>query len=163
MGQPSYPCPWCGQTPAAAPARSSALDEHREEAQLEKAKRDLDTASRRKGRLKAHAITGAITFFLLGLLLGLPTSLRPTALVVNAVTSVLFGAPLGFLISWFSAGRIQGALIAMGGFFVILVIVGLFTHDPEASWQSVLGGAFIRCPAGALPGWIIGLHVEVDD
>lgn len=163
MGQPAYPCPWCGQTPAAAPTGSPRLDDFREEMALEKAKRDLEGGAARKRRLRSHAIAGAITFFLLELLLGLPMSLRPAALLVNAILSVLFGAPLGFTISWYAAGRIKGALISMAGFFILIAVVGFLTMDPDTKVGEVLGGALLRCPAGALPGWIIGLHVEVDD
>ncbi len=163
MGQPAYPCPWCGQTPGAPPARSAKLDDHREEMQLDLAKRDLEAGARRKSRLMAHAVTGAITFFLLNLLLGLPMSLTLSVLATNAVTSVLLGMPIGYLISWFAAGRMRGALISMGVFFILQLIVGLAAREAGDTFRGVIAGAALRCPAGAIPGWIIGMHVEVDD
>jgi hypothetical protein len=163
MGQTSYPCPWCAQTPGGGPLPSAALDRHREEAQVEAAKQEIETVARRRRRLKSHAITGAITFFLLSLLLGLPLSLRISALLVNLFTSMLFGIPAGFLISWLHAGRMKGAFICMGVFFVLEVIMGLVTREAGDALRDVMAGALIRSPAGALPGWIIGLHVEVDD
>jgi hypothetical protein len=163
MGQEQYPCPWCGQSPGAAPARSGRLDDFRDEALLEKTQGDLDARARRKRRLQGHALTGALTFFVLGILLGLPMSLRPGELLFNALISVVLGAPLGFAISWFNAGRLKGALISMGGFFILMVIEGLIRNDPGVSFNGLLGASFLRCPPGALPGWIIGLHVEVDD
>lgn len=163
MGQDKYPCPWCGQSPAAGPVRSARLDDYREEALLEKTGKDLEAAARRKRRLLGHALTGALTFFGLGILLGLPMSLRPSELLANALGSILLGAPLGFVISWFAAGRMKGALISMGGFFVLMVLEGLIRGGDGVTLGGILGASFIRCPAGALPGWIIGLHVEVDD
>lgn len=161
-GQPP-PCPRCGQTPAGAPVRSARLEEHLDELKLKEAQKELDSRDRRRRRLKGHAVTGAITFFLLTLLLGLPSSLLLSSLIVNVVTSLVFGLPIGFLISWLGGGRFRGALISMAVFFLVQVLVAIPAMLRGVPVGAVLLGALLPCPLGGFPGFIIGMHVEVDD
>jgi hypothetical protein len=100
-----------------------------------------------------------MTFFAINLLLGLPHSLHPSALVQNAVVSALFGLPIGWVISWRRGGPIQGALISAAAFVVVRLVLGLIEGlGPAAYVQAVVWGV-----CGLLPGALIGIHVEMDE
>ena len=121
--------------------------------------RDAEGALRVKRLRRLHAVVGAMTLFALNLLVGLPQSLLPAALVQNAVLSSLFGLPIGWLISRRRGGAIQGALISAAAFVVVRLIIGLVEGlGPGAYVQAVVWGA-----CGLLPGALIGVHVEMDE
>jgi hypothetical protein len=160
-------CPSCGATNAAGPAAcakcgaslagarpAGALEASRDEALL----RELDQRDRTKRRRLAHAFVGAATFFALILLFGLPGSLAPSDLLVNAIVSTSFGAPIGFLISRWNAGPIKGALVSAGAMIVARLIMGLFTGGGADLFLSAL----VAGAGGLLPGVLIGFHVESD-
>lgn len=107
-----------------------------------------------------HALTGAMTFAILQLVLGFPVSILPLSLLENAVTSCLFGAPVGYWIGRVGGGVWRGAAISSFVFTgTRLVAMWLSGSTPSAFWLTVLLVAF----AGALPGIIIGWHVEHAD
>ena len=163
MGAGGYPCQHCGQTPAGAPVRSAKLDEHREEMQVEGIRKDLDAKERRKRRRISHGITGAITLFLLSTLLGLPESLKVLSILSNAAVSLVFGLPIGFLISHFGGGQWRGGFISAGVFFLARLLLAIPDLLRGGSFGMAAVGALILGVAGFIPGAIIGMHVDVDD
>lgn len=163
MGSAGYPCLHCGQTPAGAPARSAKLDDHREEMQVEVIRKDLDAKERRKRRRISHGITGAITLFLLSTLLGLPESLKVLTILANAGVSLVFGLPIGFLISHFGGGQWRGGFISAGVFFIARLLVSIPDLVRGSSFGGAAAVALIVGVLGFIPGAIIGMHVDVDD
>lgn len=119
--------------------------------------REARGQARLRSLRRMHAGVGAATFFLLNLLLGLPGSLLPGALAANAVGSSLFGLPIGYLISRGRAGPYKGALISAGVFIVVRLLIGLASGEPGALTSALLWGF-----SGALPGFLIGFHVDQD-
>ena len=118
---------------------------------------------RRRKRLKGHAVTGVLTFAILNILLGLPGSLHPLRLVVILVFSAVFGLPLGYLISLWGGGLMKGAVISSGVFVLLRIILSVPALFQSGSpvivlFYAVLGGVV----AGAIPGAIIGWHVDLD-
>ncbi len=152
-------CAKCGRPLAAGRPSSSLMDEMREE----QANRELRDRARVKFVRRSHALTGAITFFLINLLVGLPGSLHPWNLVLNLVVSAVFGLPIGYLISVRRGGVFQGALISAGAFILVRLLIGAVEILRGADAGGVLLGAFAWGVAGVLPGAIIGLHVESDE
>lgn len=120
--------------------------------------RELEGRRRLRSLRKMHAVVGAATFFLLNLLLGLPGSLLPGDLVANATGSALFGLPIGYLISRWRAGPYKGALISAGVFVAVRIVIGLVNGEGGLIGIGLLVWAF----AGALPGFLIGFHVDQD-
>ncbi len=145
-------CPRCGGALTASGARASEL---RDDLLL----REVEGALRTRRIRRLHALTGAMTFFLLNLLLGLPQSLAPGALIANAVTSAVFGLPIGWLISRRRGGVVQGALLSAGTFIAVRFLLGLLGGAGAAA----LGPALLWGLSGLLPGALIGLHVELDE
>lgn len=125
--------------------------ERAEEVELDLARRDLEGKARIRRLRRLHAFVGATTFFLLQLLVGLPDSLLPSNLIVNAVVSAALGAPIGYLISRWRAGPLKGALISAG----VFALLGLVLAGPLQ--------AFVWATCGLLPGCLIGYHVEMDE
>ncbi len=114
-------------------------------------------------RLRSHAIAGALTFFLLSFILGLPMSLMLENLLWNVALSATFGLPIGYLISLRGGGLVQGAALSAIAFTVMHAIGQL----PMVVLGQTMAGALIvgikwSLLAGALPGGLIGLHVEMD-
>ena len=121
-------------------------------------------AKRRKDALKGYAVTGALTFFFLNTFFGLPGSLHPLTLILNVILSVLFGMPVGYLIGAKGGGLVRGAMVSSLFFALLRVLLALpamvssgrFT---ESLLSAVVGGILI----GAIPGGIIGWHVELSE
>ncbi len=128
----------------------------------EEALRSLREGERLKDRRKAHACTGAITFLLLNLLVGLPSSLLPWNLVLNALTSMVFGLPVGWLISRLGGGPWRGAFISMATFIAARIVLGLPSLLGSGTMGGVLFAAAIWGLGGVIPGLIIGYHVKDD-
>jgi hypothetical protein len=134
-----------------------------DDAQEERAKRELRDRDRIRTLRKGHALTGFLTFFAINFLLGLPYSLSPVNLFLNLLTSAVFGLPIGYVISHYRGGMVRGALIAAGAFIVVRLILGGVDIFRGAPAGAVILGAFLWGIAGVLPGAIIGLHVESDE
>lgn len=132
--------------------------ERAEEVELDLARRDLEGKARIRRLRRLHAFVGATTFFLLQLLVGLPDSLLPSNLIVNAVVSAALGAPIGYLISRWRAGPMKGALISGGVFVAVRLLIGLVSGESGTFIWAVAWGF-----AGALPGFFIGFHVSTDE
>lgn len=126
------------------------VDDLRRELQDDATLKALEDEARIRHRRRLHAFAGAVTFFALLFLAGLPDSLLPANLLVNALISAGAGLPLGYLISRFNAGPVKGALISAAFFLVLGAILA-------GGAQAVLWGAL-----GLLPGALIGWHVELD-
>jgi hypothetical protein len=158
-----------GKGPGLSPRSGEAMKKEEEAKQLlekmwrEKEAKEKATEERRRQRLKGHAITGALTFAILNILLGLPGSLHPLRLVVILFFSAVFGLPLGYLISLWGGGLMKGAVISSGVFVllrIVLSVPALFQSSSPVMvlFYAVLGGVV----AGAIPGAIIGWHVDLD-
>ena len=159
-------CTACGSTNAAGLARCAKcggslsggpIAAVAQAAEDERILREVHGRARVRRMRGLHAVVGAMTFFLLNLLLGLPGSLLPGDLLANAVGSALFGLPIGYLISRWRAGPVKGALISAGVFILVRLLVGLASGE-----RGALAGALIWGFAGALPGFLIGFHVDQD-
>jgi hypothetical protein len=120
--------------------------------------REVESAQRTRRTRRLHALAGAMTFFLLNLLLGFPESLLPGALAANALTSTAFGLPIGWFISRQRAGPVQGALISAGTFIAVRLLLGLL----EGKGGDALLPALMWGLSGLIPGALIGYHVELD-
>ncbi|MBI5777853.1 MAG: hypothetical protein HZA49_00155 [Planctomycetes bacterium] len=123
---------------------------------------------RRRYKMRDHGITGIITFFILNTLAGLPGSLLPWNLVLNAVLSAIFGFPVGYLISRWGGGIGRGVLISWGFFALLLLVVsapsvlsGNLTLNVFGLWIGItlLKGLIM----GIIPGAIIGYHVMLSE
>ena len=164
MGTEPPPCPHCGQAAATGPlVRSAKLDDHREEVQLKQAQKELDAKDRRKRRRIAHAITGVITIFILNTMFGLPETLKLLPILFNLGVSLVFGLPIGFLISHFGGGQWRGGWISAGVFFVASLLLSIPNLVRGGSLAGAMGAALIVGLLGFIPGAIIGMHVDVDD
>jgi len=127
------------------------------QAHIEELKREAEWQERRRKRLRRHAVSGAILFFVANSLLQLPVALMPTVLLANAIGAVLFGLPLGWVISAFGGGMYRGA--AIGSLLCAVIIYGFGLIAGEASLGgALLGGVIIGGFAGALTG----MHAEMD-
>lgn len=122
-----------------------------DDATEEAVKRERDSDDRVRRLRRTHAGVGAMTFFLLQLLVGLPDSLMPGALLTGAIGSTIVGLPIGYLISRFRAGGIGGALISAAAFMVLGLVLG-------AGSRTLMWGLI-----GILPGALIGIHVTMDE
>lgn len=112
---------------------------------------------RDKKRLQGHMLTGAILCFSLPTLFGLPLSLMPLDIATNGIFAVIFGVPLGYLVSKFATTTLGGAAIGCGIGVAYCVCFTLFSGNP-VTMSSVLMGI----GTGMLPGAIMGLHVSMD-
>lgn len=144
-------CAKCGAELAGIRGGSKA-DELHEAA----AKKVLDDRDRVRRLRRIHAVVGAMTFFLLQLLLGLPDSLMPLALLLNAIFSAVMGLPIGYLISRLRAGAIGGALISAAAFMLMGLLIGWISG--EGPRQALFFGLL-----GVIPGALIGIHVTMDE
>lgn len=159
-------CAACGSTNAAGlsacarcggPLSGAALSPLKQAADDERLLREARAARRLRSLRRMHAGVGAAIFFILNLLLGLPASLAPSALLANALGSAIFGLPIGYLISRWRAGPYKGALISAGVFILARLLIGLASGD-----RGAFVGAFFWGLSGALPGFLIGFHVDQD-
>lgn len=145
----------CARCDGALAGRSSREQDARDDALL----RDAEGALRVKRLRRLHAAVGAMTFFAINLLLGLPHSLLPIQLCENAVVSAVFGLPIGWLISRRRGGALQGALISAAAFVGVRLLIGLLDGLGPAAYVQ----AFVWGFCGLLPGALIGIHVEMDE
>ena len=134
-------------------------EQRREEQKL----RDDVRRARQRRRRRSHAWTGAFTFFLLYVLFN-PPGFAPMLLLIAAVLSLVVGAFVGFLISAKGGGILEGALISSGVFALIqgVAVVPSLLHGSELSvpfWKVIV----VAIVVGAVPGGIIGAHVESDN
>jgi len=112
---------------------------------------------RLRNRLRGHMLTGAILCFGLPTVFGLPSSLFPTQLLINAVFGIAFGVPLGLLVSKYANSITGGAAIGCGiGIVYAALQMLIFNH--QLSWMAILVGI----GTGIVPGGIMGWHVEQD-
>ncbi|MBI2970654.1 MAG: hypothetical protein HYY36_07920 [Gammaproteobacteria bacterium] len=127
--------------------------------QEEGRKKDLEWEQRRRRLHKAHAVTGAVTFFIFNLLIGLPGSILPVHLLINAIMSTLFGLPIGYLISTQRGGAVRGALISASAFIVVRLILAVFLSSGSVGIVTIAWWGIV----GIIPGALIGIHVEMDE
>ena len=162
LGTGSYP----EQSEGKETLNDDKLAELRREYAVKEAERERKSKEYRRYKMRDHGITGIITFFILNLLIGLPGSLFPLQLLLNAVLSAIFGFPVGYLISRWGGGIGRGVLIS-SGFFALLLLVtsapsffsGNITWNVFGLWIGItlLKGLIL----GIIPGAIIGYHVHL--
>jgi hypothetical protein len=113
---------------------------------------------RDRTRRKNHMITGAILCFGLPTVFGLPSSLAPTNLLANVIFGLAFGVPLGYLVSRYATTMIGGALIGclIGIAYCTAIMLFMGGHV-------TLIAVLIGISTGAVPGGIMGYHVENDN
>ena len=163
----SLSCNLCGKV-LKADAHEDKLAELRREYAVKEAERERKSKEYRRYKMKDHGITGIITFFILNLLIGLPRSLHPLQLLLNVIVSVIFGFPVGYLISRWGGGIGRGVLIS-SGFFALLLLVtsapsffsGNITWHLFSVWIvfTSIKGLIVGC----IPGAIIGYHVKLSE
>lgn len=105
----------------------------------------------RQRRWIGHGVVGIVTVLIIS------TIFSPLDLLWNVVGALLTGFPMGYLISRMGAGRMRGALIGSlvcAAVFQILLLI----QGGGITAMSLLAGLF----AGAIPGFIIGMHCELD-
>jgi len=105
----------------------------------------------RQRRWIGHGVVGIVT------VLAISTLFSPLDLLWNALGALLTGFPMGYLISRLQAGRMRGTLIGAlvcAAVFQVLVLV----QGGGLTVMSLLAGLF----SGAVPGFIIGMHCELD-
>jgi hypothetical protein len=132
---------------------------------------EIDGAGLREVRVRVrerclqHGWAGAGIVLGLTTLFGLPRSLLPLTLLLNAFYALLFGFPLGFLASYGRVGRFRGALLgaAMGGAFG-LVAVAVHALGPRAiDLRTAILEVGVSAILGIFCGGLVGFHVESDD
>lgn len=142
----------CGGEDAVAKVRSLyAEDEKRQ--QLWKA--------RRERKLKVHTVAGMLIFFVLNIFFGSPSVFEPLNMFITFVMSAIFGLPLGFLISLVGGGMPRGALVSSVAFtlvWALLILLGVAEAE-HFLLESLVAGALF----GAIPGALIGWHVNLDE
>lgn len=105
----------------------------------------------RRKRWIGHGITGIVVVAAVGFL----TS--PFSPLTNLLFAGMVGFPMGFLISYLNAGSHKGMLIGTlvcAGFYQIAILLAGGGISP----MTLFGGAI----GGAIPGYLIGLHCELD-
>lgn len=108
-------------------------------------------AQTRRKRWIEHGVVGIVTVLIIS------TLFSPLDLLWNALGAVLTGFPMGYLISRFEAGRMLGTLIGAlvcATVFQVLVLL----QGGGLTGMSLLVGLL----SGAIPGFIIGMHCELD-
>lgn len=118
---------------------------------------------RRKDNLKGYAFAGAATFAGLSILFGLPQSLFPLNLIVILISSMIVGAPIGYLIGRAGGGMLKGAVISSGAFAVLQLVNSIPLLLKGADGGAVLFSAvFYGILVGVIPGVILGWHVDMN-
>lgn len=105
----------------------------------------------RQKRWLGHGVVGVVTVLIIS------TIFSPMDLVWNLLGALLTGFPMGYAISRMEAGRMRGALIGSlvcAAVFQVLLLV----QGGGITAMSLLAGMM----AGAIPGFIIGMHCELD-
>lgn len=163
----SFVCNLCGanlqsRDVPSQPEMSKAQLDNIAEMQREKEENDRQWEERRKRALKGYAVTGALTFFILNAVFGFPQSLHPLTFILNIIFSALFGLPLGYLIGTKGGGLVKGAIISSVFFAAlrILFIVPSMISSGNVT-ESLLSAAVSGILIGAIPGGIIGWHVDL--
>lgn len=129
-----------------------------ERARLEQAEKDRQSDLRLRRRWVRHGIAGVIVFFVVRCLFGFATIVvDPLSIIWIAVAAVLLGFPIGYTISRINADRYRGAT---AGGVVTAVILGAVVLVLTGEIVPLLLVHFFM--AGAIPGFAIGLHCELD-
>ena len=115
-------------------------------------------------KLKAHSVTGAVTFAILAIVFGFPDSLDPLPLLLILILSAVFGLPLGYIISAKGGGLMRGALISSGVFTLMFLILNIGRiAGSENPYNEILFVFLMGFIFGALPGAVIGYHIDLDN
>ena len=113
-----------------------------------------------KKRLKGHLITGVLAWWACLTFFGLLHSLLPIPLLINLVYSIVFGLPLGFLISKYAQSIWGGMLIGIAlGILYCFVLFLINYGATNVSYVTIVFGII----SGAFPGALMGWHVSMDD
>lgn len=120
---------------------------------------------READRLRRKAIrTGYVgigVFFAIRTLFGFPLSFHPLYLVPNLVGSFVVGFPVGWAIYRRGGSRLDGAILsgaALAGLTFLLAIPSALRNEAHGIVWSLIG-SFV---GGAIPGYYIAAHVELD-
>jgi hypothetical protein len=120
--------------------------------------REAARARRLAHRLRSHALAGFILCFALRTVFGLPGSLLPGELFGNLLGAIIFGIPLGYLVSRSGGGVAKGAAIGC--------VIGIAYAFCVLSWYGFhhvgLFAIASGISSGLLPGALIGWHVDLD-
>ncbi len=146
------------QAVASRPPPGPSLDDVLRAGRIQEAKHEFAWRERRKRRLRKHAVAGMILFFIANSLLNLAIAWEPSVILAHAIGAVLFGLPLGWIISHTGGGLYQGALIGTLVCATILSVITLILGGELHIGSTLLVGIFI----GGLPGALVGVHAELD-
>lgn len=153
-------CSGCGATLAAQTARIQGPGPTAmiESSRLEREEKDRQSDIRLRKRWVRHGIAGAIVFFVVRCLFDFAVFfIDPMLVFWTAVAAVLFGFPMGFIISRMNADRYRGAFV--GGMVMVVTLSVVQVLFAGTFQPFVLVHFFI---AGAIPGFAIGMHCELD-
>lgn len=117
--------------------------------------------TRRERRLKLHTVAGMLIFFILNVFFGAPSVFEPLNMFITFLMSAIFGLPLGFVISWVGGGMPKGAIVSSIAFtmvWALLILIGVADAE-HVLLESLVAGALF----GAIPGALIGWHVNLDE
>ncbi len=144
----------------AEPQQSYTYQLNREQRMTE-LRKEREFKARLWRRWLGHGVTGIILCFGINLVGGLPGSIHPLSLILNAMGATVFGFPLGFCVSRFNAGLFKGVLIGalFGGFYMLplVLIVAVAGGGGFGMFVFVLGML-----SGVIPGGLLGWHVDMD-
>jgi hypothetical protein len=124
---------------------------------LEQAEKDRLSDQRLRKRWVRHGIAGAVIFFVLRGLLDFAAFFQPGAMLWNVIAAVVLGFPMGFIISRMNADRFKGLWV--GGLTTVVIlgtIVSVVSGEPDPLTL------FFCFTTGAFPGFVIGMHCELD-
>jgi hypothetical protein len=110
-----------------------------------------------KQRWIKHGIAGAILFFVVHGVLNIAALLDAGRIFWGILWAVLLGFPMGYVISRMNADRYKGMFIGAITSGIILGAIGLI-YIGEITAAGFISGA----STGAIPGFLIGLHCELD-
>ena len=143
---------------ASRPPPGPTLEDVLRAGRIQEAKNEFAWRERRKRRLRNHAVAGMVLFFVANSLLNLSIAFVPSVILTNAIGAVLFGLPLGWVISHTGGGLYTGALIGTLVCATILSLTTLILGGELHIGSVLLVGVFI----GGLPGALVGVHAELD-
>jgi hypothetical protein len=110
-----------------------------------------------RNRLRGNMVTGFIICFGLQTFFGIPESVLPGSIILNAIFAAIFGIPLGYLVTSYAKSVVGGAAIGCGiGIVYAAVIALVVTHHFTGS------AVIIGISTGLIPGAIMGLHVAME-
>jgi len=153
-------CSYCGATIRSVLGQGMPLPpEIDRELSITLSGRRERASRRRRKRLVWHTVSGAIILFAVAVLAHVAFFLlRPKEMLLGILRSIpvalVFGPPIGFIVSWRNFGVLGGAIVGS-----LMFALGISIAGGGASLGALLLGAI----PGIFVGGLMGFHVTADN